>query len=268
MVGEQALNEQYNYYGYGPSKNQADTNLVNTSANFDWGVYNAISNGGNTPNSWRTLTWQEFEYLLYKRTNAKNLKGVARVNGVNGAILLPDNWVCPDGIAFQTRVAATNHVDSFAVINNYTLPQWALLENSGAVFLPCAGGRSTNIISSLQTWGNYWTTTSSLDSKTAYIFRVTSNSLSCNASNKYRYSGFGVRLVKNVPKYTITTSATNGTVTGGGTYDKNASATLTATPNSCYRFVRWSDNNTNNPRTVTVTGNATYTAIFEKVNKQ
>lgn len=33
----------------------------------------------------------------------------------------------------------------------------------------------------------------------------------------------------------------------------------------CYRFVRWSDGNTDNPRTVTITGDATYTATFEKV---
>lgn len=65
--------------------------------------------------------------------------------------------------------------------------------------------------------------------------------------------------------YTITTSATNGTVTGGGTYEYNSTATLTASPADCYRFVRWSDGNTSNPRTVTVTGDATYTAIFEKV---
>ena len=68
--------------------------------------------------------------------------------------------------------------------------------------------------------------------------------------------------------YTITaTSAdpTMGTVTGGGSYANGATATLTAMPNAGYRFVRWHDGNTQNPRTVTVTGDATYTAYFESI---
>lgn len=72
----------------------------------------------------------------------------------------------------------------------------------------------------------------------------------------------------NAPsQYTITvTSAdpTMGTVTGGGTYNANATATLTATANSGYHFTHWQDNNTQNPRTITVTTNATYTAYFEQ----
>lgn len=66
--------------------------------------------------------------------------------------------------------------------------------------------------------------------------------------------------------YTITATSGNptmGTVTGGGSYADGATATLTAMPNSGYHFVRWQDNNTQNPRTITVTANATYTAYFE-----
>ncbi|MBQ0016978.1 MAG: hypothetical protein KBT04_08355, partial [Bacteroidales bacterium] len=42
-----------NYTGFGPSINQVDTNLTGTSANYDWGVYNVISNGGNVVGRWR-----------------------------------------------------------------------------------------------------------------------------------------------------------------------------------------------------------------------
>ncbi|MBQ7710944.1 MAG: leucine-rich repeat protein, partial [Bacteroidales bacterium] len=66
-------------------------------------------------------------------------------------------------------------------------------------------------------------------------------------------------------QYTVTVYAndpTMGTVTGGGTYVQGATVTLTATPNTGYHFVQWSDGNTQNPRTVTVTGNATYFAQF------
>lgn len=69
-------------------------------------------------------------------------------------------------------------------------------------------------------------------------------------------------------KYTITVKANNdayGTVLGGGDYVENATATLTATPNAGYSFVKWDDGVKDNPRTVTVTADATYTAIFEAI---
>ena len=67
-------------------------------------------------------------------------------------------------------------------------------------------------------------------------------------------------------QYTITVGSNNsawGTVTGGGTYASGATVTLQAIANSGYHFVEWQDGNQQNPRTITVTGNATYTATFE-----
>lgn len=69
-----------------------------------------------------------------------------------------------------------------------------------------------------------------------------------------------------IPDYTLTvTAGVGGSVTGGGVYESGTSVTLTATPNTGYKFKQWSDGNTNATRTVTVTANATYTAQFEKV---
>jgi len=65
--------------------------------------------------------------------------------------------------------------------------------------------------------------------------------------------------------YTITVSANDGsmgTVTGGGTYEPNAQVTLTATPKEGFVFVKWSDGNTDNPRTLAATANANFIAIF------
>ncbi|MGM9818693.1 MAG: hypothetical protein ACI30B_06915 [Paludibacteraceae bacterium] len=53
-----------------------------------------------------------------------------------------------------------------------------------------------------------------------------------------------------------------GTVTGSGCYEVGAEATITAMPKRGFYFERWSDGNTDNPRTVTVTKDITYTAIF------
>jgi hypothetical protein len=65
--------------------------------------------------------------------------------------------------------------------------------------------------------------------------------------------------------YTITTEANpteGGTVTGGGTFQENSTVTLSATPTIGYYFNRWNDYYSDNPRTITVTGDATYTAYF------
>jgi uncharacterized repeat protein (TIGR02543 family) len=42
----------------------------------------------------------------------------------------------------------------------------------------------------------------------------------------------------------------------------NDTAMITATANQGYRFIKWNDGNTQNPRTITVTQNVTYTAEF------
>lgn len=62
---------------------------------------------------------------------------------------------------------------------------------------------------------------------------------------------------------TAVTPEVSGSVSGGGTYEEGKTVTLTAKPNDGYVFKQWSDGNTDNPRTVTVTGDVTYTAEFE-----
>ena len=68
-----------------------------------------------------------------------------------------------------------------------------------------------------------------------------------------------------IDQHTITTNAHNGTITGGGTYDYGTTATLTATADAHYHFTQWSDGNTDNPRTIMVTEDATYTAEFTAI---
>ena len=66
-------------------------------------------------------------------------------------------------------------------------------------------------------------------------------------------------------QYTITTAvktAGTGSVIGGGKYESGTDTILTALPALYYEFVKWSDGNTDNPRRITVTGDATYTAEF------
>ena len=69
-------------------------------------------------------------------------------------------------------------------------------------------------------------------------------------------------------KYTIIAVPNNedmGTVTGGRQYYVGESATLKATAKSGYVFAGWADGEKNATRTVTVSGNATYTANFQAI---
>ena len=69
-------------------------------------------------------------------------------------------------------------------------------------------------------------------------------------------------------KYTITAVANDenmGTVTGGREYYIGESVTLKATAKSGYVFAGWADGEKNDTRTVTVSGNATYTANFQAI---
>lgn len=93
--------------------------------------------------------------------------------------------------------------------------------------------------------------------------------LQCHAdlSRNFYWKDIKIEFDYTVQTFTLTVNAgTGGTVTGGGTYNNQATATLTATPNTGYEFVKWSDDaNAPATRTVTVTGNATYTATFEPI---
>lgn len=68
------------------------------------------------------------------------------------------------------------------------------------------------------------------------------------------------------PEYTITVMSANpnrGTVTGGGTYPEGTIVRIEANALDGFVFTTWSDENTENPRYITVTENATYIASFD-----
>ena len=68
-----------------------------------------------------------------------------------------------------------------------------------------------------------------------------------------------------INSYTITaTAGAHGSVTGGGTYNYGSTVTLSAIPDTGYQLVSWNDGSTANPRTITVTGDASYSCTFEE----
>ena len=158
----------------------------------DWGT-NKI--GNDAPNTWRTLTRAEWNYLLNTRTNSSDLRGVAQVNGVNGLILLPDNWVCPAGVTFNSGFHSSNGVDYYAAYQTFTDDQWSKLEAAGAVFLPAAGGRGGSDVDAVQYDGYYW---SASEFKSNYVYFLYFCSDEAGMARNFSYHGLSVRLVKDL----------------------------------------------------------------------
>jgi len=196
--GDGELSE-YNYFGYGPSINMSNPNIA--GSDYDWGVRNAIYNPltGNIDDAgtWRTLTQEEWNYVLFTR-NASMLNGVANarfakvtVNGNGGVIMFPDKYTHPASVTLPENINVTD-VDFSS--NNYTVADWAAMEDAGCVFLVANGFRGGNLVRGTKTIGNYWSSSYSTYHD-SYGLNFTEDSLAVR-SNRYRYNGFAVRLVR------------------------------------------------------------------------
>lgn len=139
------------------------TYYSNFTAYVDWGV-NAISNGGNEANLWRTLTKDEWTYIYRGRSGAEGLRGHASIDGVNGFMFFPDGFTIPDGLGFDV---ATGNLE-WGTVNAFTESQWQSLEQLGVVFLPAAGFRGW-AVGSVTTLGRYWSSTAFGDAYDMYF---------------------------------------------------------------------------------------------------
>lgn len=186
-------------FGWGTGNNPtlASAEYSDYATFVDWGV-NPIANGGNQANLWRTLTKDEWVYLFYGRANAAKLFGLGSVNGVNGTILLPDNWSgdkftdTENGLADQGNYFYNEKDNNFS-FHTYTAEQWSVMEAAGAVFLPAAGFRFGSDVIDAGAFGNYQAATPN-DKYDAFGINFSSGSL-----NPQLYfsctSGRSVRLV-------------------------------------------------------------------------
>lgn len=136
--------------------------------NYDWGLNNAVSNAGNRAGEWRTLSYDEWHYVIAYRESASVKRGLATIKNIHGEgydmvgyVLLPDKWELPEGCSFSPGV--TEGFDA----NIYEIAQWNRMEVAGAVFLPAGGYRDKNKVSLVGEYGCYWSTTSYSD-ETAY----------------------------------------------------------------------------------------------------
>ena len=86
---------------------------------------------------WMVLSSDEWSYLMEKRPDAEQKCGGAVVDGVEGWLVLPDDWVAPEGLTFVTDFEDVEGTEN--IPNQYTTDEWVAMEAAGAVFLPNAG---------------------------------------------------------------------------------------------------------------------------------
>ena len=169
---------------YGPP---GEYNLTGSYANSDWGYYNTVSNGGSQNHQWRTLTHEEWLYVFGRSTSSGIRYALAKVNDVNGVILLPDNWSSSYYTLYDTNMSTRF---SSNVISSTT---WAnSLESHGAVFLPAAGARGGTSVGNVGSYGGYW---SASYSNSYFAYSVGFKDGNFGMGTSYRYFGRSVRLV-------------------------------------------------------------------------
>ena len=177
-----------NYHPYGSYTD----NLFDQTGQADWG-YNAISNGGNTTNSWRTLKKEEWDYVLFHRNTVSGIRfAKAIVNGVNGVVLVPDSWS-----ASTYALNAANNID-VGYCNTISSQDWTnILQPSGAVFLPASGSRYGSLVYNYGAVGVYWTSSRTSSNNAYYLLFNGSSYNGLSIGNEQIHHGNSVRLVRD-----------------------------------------------------------------------
>ena len=229
-----------------------------------------------------------------------DLFGITNTTGVNFRdksnlmkILLPENLTSIGDDAFEgcsslTSITIPNSVTSIGYeafegcksLTSITIPN-SVTSIGDEAFYYCTsltsitiGNSVTSIGSSAFSYCSSLTSITCLDSTPPEASNLSANTSKCTLtvpkeaySSYLRHAYWGQFLtIRTIGDKEIKTAVNNsawGKVTGAGFYNENNEATLTATANSGYRFVKWSDEVTDNPRTVVVTQDSTFTAIFE-----
>ena len=196
----------YTYYGISTSNDGTYTN-VTTAVFVDWG---GLPIGDYSPGYWRTLSWDEWDYMLFSREastigsteNARFLK-VSSVVGMRGLIIFPDNFTWDENM--MGEAPACNNSGGTGN-GTFSAAQWAALEAAGAVFLPSTSWRLTptyvETADNAESYGVYWTSDVSRHPNLGPGFLFFKyGSRYGTVGREYRYSdksGVSVRLVHDL----------------------------------------------------------------------
>ena len=140
---------------------------------------------------WSVLSVDEWSYLMDERPDAEQKRAGAVVDGIEGFVVLPDDWVAPDGLSFVTGFSVDNTED---IPNQYTTDEWAAMEAAGAVFLPNAGQLFNGLV--IYFMPSYQTRNVEDDELKVFLFMAELNIFYCYEQNLPFEYGVPVRLVQ------------------------------------------------------------------------
>ena len=238
--GTSGYNNKYPYMTSTTNTDYGDGKINISNTNYDWGMNNAIynpkTNTTDIPGTWRTLSKDEWDYLLNNRSTPSGIRyAKGTVWGISGLIIVPNNW--------NPSIYALNNPNTTSVAytsNIINATDWTNMEAAGCVFLPAAGCRNGTSVGSVGSYGYYWSTMYN-GINDAYNLFFSSSDLNPSFHNTQthssnRYYGKSVRLVRPFI-ITFTTTASNITDTSavcGGYVPSNDGYSITA------RGVCWS----------------------------
>ncbi len=194
---------------------------------------------------WHILTGSEWDYLLNQRNTESGVRfAFAKVNEVNGLVILPDEWDV-DTYTFANANEVADYQNNIITANLWL----TTLEPAGAVFLPVNGIMSVlgemAYISGNGEMGAY----PGLFIAPNGSFFPTALPMTGDAVNVLTSTYCtSLRLAQITPQPSLVTIAVSaeqsdrGTVAGGGEVNCGQTCTVTATANPGYVFQFWKEN--------------------------
>lgn len=258
------------------SINPFSSNGANIAFHIPCGSYAAYHSAWNWANN---LLEPEVNYTLNVLSNDSTIGAVSIVqqNGRDvycdsSAIILAtpiygyhlDHWSNESTANRDTLyLEGDSTVTAFFAINQYSVIGSSNDTNRGVVY----GGDTVNYLDTVTfiatpNYGyhlNYWRYTR--DNGTMHNLYGTDTLQLVATRNKTATAYFSYN------QYSITLSVDttiHGAVSGAGNYNYLSERTISATANHGYHFTMWSDGDTNNPRTLTLTQDTAFTALFAK----
>ena len=266
----------YSFWETGLEKVYVPCNSVAAYENSSWSSYTIIGIGGDCdtqPEPENSKIWNISDAAfnsLGSITSKKTIDGLTIYATENKPVVIDADAREVDGLSFTHRLKFGGTGASDARTLSFKVDGECDID----VYLMSASGSTDRTLNVDK--GSFGTTLQQIPAYSSGISKGTVH-YTGGATTIYLYSPssgvniYAIRVTsENAPQsttYTVSVSSANtsmGTVSGGGTYEEGATATITATPKSGYKFTKWSNGSTANPYTFTVTSDVSLTAYFEQ----
>lgn len=241
-IGATAPEENGNFYAWGDTL---------TRSSFTWGTY---PYSGTTTNTMTKYCTRAVNGTVDNRSTLIAFDDAAYINW-------GETWRMPTWTEWNELITQCTWKDT--TINNISV--WQVTgPNGNSIYLPKVGYKnSTSVTAGCYYWSSTLNKTNSNDQCNRALYINAANR--SGAMYGLRYVGMPVRAVyrREWPSFTLTITDTPEGTPYTKAINAGSSYTLTAQEDDCHHFVQWSDGNTQNPRTVSVTADATYTAVYD-----